>query len=170
MRSRVAVSSLAALAGLVGVVACDTPGGDAASSRSSTSSSAVVASSSATSSSSSSSSRVRLPVPETIVAQHILVGYKGVKRVSKTITRTKAEAKARAAEVLAKLRAGAEFEDMVKEYSDDPGSIERQGLLGKFHRADLDPAFAAAAFNLQVEEVSEVVETPFGFHIIKRTQ
>jgi NIMA-interacting peptidyl-prolyl cis-trans isomerase 1 len=58
----------------------------------------------------------------------------------------------------------------VKEYSDDPGSVDRRGLLGKIHRADLDPAFSAVAFKLQVEQVSDVVETPFGFHIIKRTQ
>jgi parvulin-like peptidyl-prolyl isomerase len=113
---------------------------------------------------------VKRPPPETIVAQHILVGYKGAQRVPRTVTRSRAEAKARAAEVLAKLRAGAEFEDMVKQYSDDPGSVDRMGLLGKFHRKDLDPKFSAAAFDLEVEQISDVVETPFGFHIIKRTQ
>jgi parvulin-like peptidyl-prolyl isomerase len=109
-------------------------------------------------------------VPDTIVVQHVLVAYKGSKRVPKTVVRNRLEAKARADEALAKLRAGSEFEDIVEVYSDDPGSVPRRGLLGKVHRTDLDPAFSAAAFALQVDQVSDVVETPFGFHIIKRTQ
>jgi parvulin-like peptidyl-prolyl isomerase len=44
------------------------------------------------------------------------------------------------------------------------------GSVGKFHRDDMDPAFSAAAFALRVGQVSDLVETPFGFHIIKRTQ
>ncbi len=108
--------------------------------------------------------------PDTIIAQHILVIYKGAKRAPKTITRSKADAKARAAEALAKIRGGATFEDVVKDYSDDAGSVDRMGSLGKFHRDDMDPAFSAAAFALQPGQVSDVVETPFGFHVIKRTQ
>ncbi len=108
--------------------------------------------------------------PDTIIAQHILVIYKGAKRAPKPITRSKADAKARAAEALAKIRGGATFEDVVKEYSDDAGSVDRMGSLGKFHRDDMDPAFSAAAFALQPGQVSDVVETPFGFHVIKRTQ
>jgi NIMA-interacting peptidyl-prolyl cis-trans isomerase 1 len=110
------------------------------------------------------------PAPDAIIAQHILVAYKGAKRVPKGIVRTKAEAKARAAEALAKIRAGLPFEDAVTQYSDDAGSVDRLGSVGKFHRADMDPAFSAAAFALGVGGVSDVVETPFGFHVIKRTQ
>jgi parvulin-like peptidyl-prolyl isomerase len=44
------------------------------------------------------------------------------------------------------------------------------GSVGKFHRADMDPSFSGAAFALKVGGVSDVVETPFGFHVIKRTQ
>jgi hypothetical protein len=108
--------------------------------------------------------------PDTIIAQHILVIYKGAKRAPKTITRSKPDAKARAGEALAKIRGGATFEDVVKDYSDDAGSVDRMGSLGKFHRDDMDPAFSAAAFALQPGQVSDVVETPFGFHVIKRTQ
>lgn len=110
------------------------------------------------------------PVPDAIIAQHILVAYKTAKRAPKGVTRSKADAKARAAEALAKIRAGTPFEDAVTQYSDDAGSADRMGSVGKFHRDDMDPAFSAAAFALRVGQVSDVVETPFGFHIIKRTQ
>jgi len=110
------------------------------------------------------------PVPDKIIAQHVLVAYKGAKRAPKGVTRSRADAKARASEALAKVRAGTSFEDVVKDYSDDAGSLDRMGSVGKFARDAMDPAFSAAAFALKVGEVSEPVETPFGFHLIKRTQ
>jgi len=109
-------------------------------------------------------------VPDTIIAQHVLVAYKGAKRAPKGVTRSKADAKARAQEALGKVRGGMTFEDAVKQYSDDAGSADRMGSLGKFARDAMDPAFGAAAFALKVGEISEPVETPFGFHLIKRTQ
>jgi hypothetical protein len=108
--------------------------------------------------------------PDTIIAQHILVIYRTAKRAPKSVTRSKDEAKARAAEALAKIQSGMTFEDAVKQYSDDAGSVDRMGGVGKFHRSDMDAAFSAAAFALRVGQVSDVVETPFGFHLIKRTQ
>ena len=112
-----------------------------------------------------------LPGPnDAIIAQHVLVTYKGAKRAPKTVTRTKARAKARAEEALGKVRSGTAFEDVVDTYSDDAASVDRLGSVGKFHRGDMDPSFSAAAFALRANEVSDVVETPFGFHIIKRTQ
>ncbi len=108
--------------------------------------------------------------PETVIAQHLLVAYRGAKRAPKGVTRSKVEARARAEEARAKVAAGTTFEDAVAAYSDDAGSAERLGSVGKFHRSDMDPAFSAAAFGLKVGAVSEVVETPFGFHVIKRTQ
>ncbi len=110
------------------------------------------------------------PAPDAIIAQHILVAYKGAKRVPKGVTRSKTEAKARAAEALAKIQSGTPFEDAVTQYSDDAGSVDRMGSVGKFRRDAMDPAFSAAAFALRVGQVSDVVETPFGFHVIKRTQ
>jgi parvulin-like peptidyl-prolyl isomerase len=109
-------------------------------------------------------------VPETVIAQHILCAYRSAKRAPSGVTRTKAEARARAAEALGKIRGGTAFEDIVKGYSDDAGSLDRMGSVGKFRRDSMDPAFSAAAFALKVGEVSDIVETPFGFHIIKRTQ
>ena len=117
-----------------------------------------------------SSTNAETTPPETIIAQHVLVAYRGAKRTPKGVTRSKAEAKARALEALGKIRGGTPFEELVRSYSDDQGSVDRMGSLGKFRKSDMDPAFGAAAFALKVGDVSDVVETPFGFHIIKRTQ
>lgn len=108
--------------------------------------------------------------PEVVAAQHVLVAYKGAKRAPKTVTRTKADAKKRAEEALAKARKGDDFSQLVKAYSDEPGAAERLGNLGKFKREAMVKPFADAAFALKVGDVSDVVETEFGFHVIKRNQ
>jgi hypothetical protein len=107
---------------------------------------------------------------QTIGAKHVLVMHEGSERKPAGITRTREEARKRAEECLAKIRAGAEFDQVVVECSDEPGAAKRGGDLGVFERRAMVPEFADAAFNLKVGEVSGVVESPFGFHIIKRTQ
>ena len=112
--------------------------------------------------------------PAKIIAQHVLVTYRGAKRAPKGVVRSKAEAKARAEEVVTKLKGGEDFAALVKTYSEDEGSVDRQGSVGKFAPGDMDPAFSAAAFALSVSPQpgsdSAPVETPFGFHVIRRTQ
>jgi hypothetical protein len=108
--------------------------------------------------------------PTMIAAQHILVAYRGAERAPPGVTRTKAAAKARADEVDAKAKAGEDFTGLVTQYSDDPGAKDRLGSLGKFTREKMDKAFSDAAFQLRVDQVSDVVETRFGFHVIKRNQ
>lgn len=71
---------------------------------------------------------------------------------------------------LAKLKGGADFTDVVREYSDEPGAAERGGALGEFKRDRMVRSFSDAAFALQPDELSGVVETPFGFHVIMRTR
>lgn len=107
---------------------------------------------------------------QTIGAKHVLVMHQGSERKPPNITRSREEAKARAEECLAKIRGGAEFDAVVVECSDEPGAAKRGGDLGVFERRAMVPEFADAAFALSVGEVSAVVESPFGFHIIKRTQ
>lgn len=108
--------------------------------------------------------------PETIAAQHVLVAYSGAKGAPVKIKRTKADAKKRAEEVAAKAKKGDDFTELVKVYSDEPGAIDRLGNLGKFKREAMVKPFSDAAFALKVNETSEVVETEFGFHVIKRNQ
>jgi peptidyl-prolyl cis-trans isomerase NIMA-interacting 1 len=108
--------------------------------------------------------------PIEIGARHVLVMHNNSQQKPEGITRTRNEALERAKECLLKLRGGADFTEMVGEYSDEPGSGERGGDLGVFKRDVMVKAFSDAAFQLKVGEVSEIVETSYGWHIIKRTR
>jgi peptidyl-prolyl cis-trans isomerase NIMA-interacting 1 len=108
--------------------------------------------------------------PDKISVKHILVKYGGAKSAPPTITRTKEEACLRAEEALDKLKAGAPFAEIVAKYSDESGADTREGSIGTIERSDVAPSFADAAFQLKMREVSAVVETPFGFHVILRVE
>jgi len=108
--------------------------------------------------------------PESIAAQHVLVAYRGAKGAPRDVKRTKAEARKLAEEILAKARAGTEFAKLAEQYSDDPGTRTNLGNLGKFTKDKMVPEFSGPAFKLREGEISDVVETPFGFHVIKRNQ
>jgi len=106
-------------------------------------------------------------------AQHLLVMHKESMRVPPGITRTKDEAKKRAEEALVKVKGGADFNEIVKQYSDEPGAGQRApaGDLGVFEKGQMVPGFEQAAFAIKKPgEFSGIAETPFGFHIIKRTK
>jgi hypothetical protein len=116
------------------------------------------------------SAKLDEPVPESIAVQHVLIAYRGAKNAPKTVKRSQAEARKLAEQILAEARAGADFSDLAARHSDDPGAKASRGNLGKRKRDAFVPAFADAAFRLKEGEVSDVVETEFGFHIIKRNQ
>jgi len=104
-------------------------------------------------------------------AKHLLVMYKGSLRAPANIERTKEEAKARATEAMKKAKEGkVKFEELVKEYSDEPGAAARGGDLGRFPKGAMVPAFQEAVEKIKVGEVSGIVETQFGYHVILRTQ
>lgn len=100
-------------------------------------------------------------------AHHILVAWQGAVNALPTIARDRAEAQARAEEARAKIVAGADFEEVAKAYSDDSTGA-RGGNLGGFETGVMVQPFEAAVKLLQLGEISPLVETPFGFHIIRR--
>jgi NIMA-interacting peptidyl-prolyl cis-trans isomerase 1 len=95
----------------------------------------------------------------------ILVRHAGV-RSAQGVTRTREEACLRALDARKKLLGGSDWDDVFRQYSDSQGAT--QGVLYDVTQGSLDPAFAGAAFSLAVDELSYVVETPRGFHIIWR--
>ncbi|WP_010283526.1 peptidylprolyl isomerase [Bacillus timonensis] len=100
---------------------------------------------------------------EVIKASHILV------QVPQEATEEqKAEAKKKIDEAKKKLDNGEKFEDVAKEYSDD-GSAQNGGDLGWFGKGRMVPEFEEAAFALKEGEVSDIVESQYGYHIIKVT-
>jgi FKBP-type peptidyl-prolyl cis-trans isomerase (trigger factor) len=108
--------------------------------------------------------------PRLITARHILIQYMGARSVEPSVLRTREQARAVAEEVLQRVRAGDDFARLAVEYSDEPGAGPRGGALGRFGKGKFVPEFDAAAFNLKPGEISGIVETPFGFHIIQRLE
>lgn len=100
---------------------------------------------------------------------HILVAYQGAERANPSVTRTKEEAQALAADLASQLQADAsQFEAMARENSDGPTST-RGGDLGVWFVGNMVPAFDEALKTMEVGEVTtEPVETPFGFHVIRK--
>ena len=87
-----------------------------------------------------------------------------------TLPCTKVEAEARSQEALKRAKAGEDFEKLVTEFSDEPGAAERGGSLGRFQRGMMVKAFENAVFKLAPGEISDMVETQFGYHVIQRTE
>ena len=100
--------------------------------------------------------------PETVKARHILIGFKGDMTEDQ-----KKELRKKADDVLKKAKGGDDFAQLASEYSDDPGSKTKGGELGYFPKGNMVPEFENAAFNLKPGEISNVIETPYGYHIIK---
>jgi peptidyl-prolyl cis-trans isomerase NIMA-interacting 1 len=109
------------------------------------------------------------PAEPKIKAAHILVAYKGAMRADPTIVRSKEDAKKLATQLMLRAKAPkAKFDELAKKSSDDKGSGANGGDLGEFTAGQMVKPFSDAAFALKPGEVSAVVESPFGFHVIKR--
>ena len=81
-----------------------------------------------------------------------------------------AEVEARAAELAAEARAGADFAELAREHSDDEATAEEGGDLGMFGRGRMVAAVEVAAFELDVDAVSDPVRSAIGFHVLKVTE
>lgn len=117
--------------------------------------------------------------PEHIEVQHILISFKGAPRVD--ATRSQAEAKTLAQELLFKARQGADFEALVKEYTDDsfPGiygmantGVQPDGTKKEVARLRMVKSFGDVSFKLKISEIGMASYHPqnskYGWHIIKR--
>ncbi|MCB9558574.1 MAG: peptidyl-prolyl cis-trans isomerase [Deltaproteobacteria bacterium] len=102
----------------------------------------------------------------TVQASHILLMYQGSARSS--ATRSKAQAQQLIGEIGQQLAGGADFASLAAKHSDCP-SGKSGGDLGSFGRGQMVKPFEDTAFALDIGATSGVVETDFGFHIIKRT-
>ena len=101
-----------------------------------------------------------------VKASHILIST--VDDNGKPLSEAKKkEAKKKAEEVLKKAKSGEEFSELAKEYSDDPGSAANGGDLGYFTKGQMVQPFEEAAFSLKPGEISGLVESEYGYHIIK---
>ncbi len=103
---------------------------------------------------------------DVVRASHILLMYKGSAR--STATRSKDEALTQIQAIKAQLDGGADFATLARKHSDCPSSA-KGGDLGTFGRGQMVDAFEKTTYALAVGATSGVIETPFGYHVIRRT-
>ncbi|MCA9596388.1 MAG: peptidylprolyl isomerase [Myxococcales bacterium] len=103
---------------------------------------------------------------DSVRASHILLMYAGSAR--STATRSKDQALAEIQKLKTDIDGGADFADLARQHSDCP-SGKSGGDLGSFGRGQMVKAFEDSAFGMSVGQTSGVVETDFGYHLIRRT-
>ena len=104
---------------------------------------------------------------EQVKARHILIAPKGSPAAQAGKDLTDEQAKAKAEDLRKQIVAGANFDELAKKESDDTGSGARGGDLGTFGHGQMVPEFEQAAFAAKPGDVTPVVKTQFGYHIIK---
>ena len=106
-------------------------------------------------------------MPETVHARHILLMTVDPETRAPLATNAVAAKRKQIDDLLKRAQAGEDFAALAKQYSEDPGSKENGGELPKFSHGEMVPEFESAAFALQPGQLSDVVTTMYGFHIIK---
>lgn len=98
---------------------------------------------------------------EQVQARHILIRFSEDQDGDEARARTEAQA------LLDQLRAGADFAELARQHSEDPGSAVRGGDLGFFGRGQMVPEFERTAFAMEPNQISDLVRTAYGYHIIQ---
>jgi peptidyl-prolyl cis-trans isomerase D len=106
-------------------------------------------------------------VPEQVKVSHILIKTPLPGPDGKVDEKGVAEAQRRAEDLLKQLKNGAKLEDLAKKYSEDPGSAKQGGSLGWIGRGQTVPEFEKTAFSLPKGQISDLVKSSYGFHIIR---
>lgn len=104
------------------------------------------------------------PRRNSVRADHILISSRDTSGAVDTV-----KALSKIKDIEKRIKAGENFNELAFQYSEDPGSREKKGDLGFFDRGRMVPEFDQAAFNLKVGEISPIVKTQFGYHLIKLT-
>ncbi len=105
--------------------------------------------------------------PEQVKVSHILIKTPLAGADGKVDEKGVAEAQKRAEDLLKQLKAGAKFEDLATKNSEDPGSAKQGGSLGWIGKGRTVPEFEKAAFSLPKGQMSDLVKSSYGFHIIR---
>ena len=100
-----------------------------------------------------------------VSAAHLLICYVGAANCDSQNYPTKEDALKKIQEIKQQATVSG-FADLVKQYSTEPGAADRGGDLGWFSKGDMVPDFENAVFSMQKGQISDVVETPFGYHLI----
>ena len=106
-------------------------------------------------------------VPEQVKVSHILIKTPLPGPDGKVDEKGVAEAQHRAEDLLKQLKGGAKLEDLAKKYSEDPGSGKQGGSLGWIGKGQTVPEFEKTAFSLPKGQISDLVKSSYGFHIIR---
>lgn len=106
-------------------------------------------------------------IPETVTVRHILIKTPTPGPDGKVDPKAVEAAKAKADDIVKQLKSGADFAELAKKNSDDPGSAQNGGLLPAITRGRTVPEFEQAAFSTPKGQTTGVVRTGYGFHIIR---
>src|SRR5262245_22246770 len=112
------------------------------------------------------SNKSKFEQPEMVRAAHILFGTRDLTTQAELTDAQKAAKRKLAEDVLKRARAGEDFAKLAKEFSEDPGSKDKGGEY-TFPRGQMVPEFESAAFSMTTNQISDLVNTAFGYHIIK---
>src|SRR5579864_530361 len=111
--------------------------------------------------------REQYRVPEQVKVSHILIKTPLLGPDGKVDEKGVVEAQHRAEDLLKQLKSGAKLEDLAKKYSEDPGSGKQGGSLGWIGKGQTVPEFEKVAFSLPKGQISDLVKSSYGFHIIR---